>query len=98
MHSNRYTVQVREGAAYFTGPWNILDAVSSSLLLGGSACYFLRVQDGVRIAGALGAALKCFGLVDYLRSFSATGSLVRMISVRLILCLGLPPRVRQLSS
>ena len=80
-------MQVREGTAtYFTGPWNILDAVSSSLLLVGSVYHFLRVRDGVRIAGALGAALKCFGLVDYLRSFSATGSLVRMISVRLILC------------
>ena len=68
---------------YLTGPWNTLDAASSSLLLVGSAYHFLRVRDGVRMAGALGAALKCFGLVDYLRSFSATGSLVRMISVRL---------------
>ena len=32
--------------------------------------------------GAFGVALKCFGLVDYLRSFPATGSLVRMIAVR----------------
>ena len=73
---------------YFTGLWNILDAVSSSLLLVGSAYHFLRVRDGIQIAGALGAAVKCFGLVDYLRSFSATGSLVRMIVVRLACFMG----------
>ena len=76
-------MQVREGfAKYFTGPWNILDIVSSSLLLYASVCYFEGFTDGVRTAGALGVALKCFGMVDYLRSFPATGSLVRMISVR----------------
>ena len=76
-------MQVREGrATYFTGPWNTLDVASSSLLLVGSAYHFLRVKDGLRIAGAMGAALKCFGMVDDLRSFPATGSLVRMISVR----------------
>ena len=75
-------MQTREGrATYFTGPWNVLDVVSSGLLLFGSACHFEGLMDGVRTAGALGVALKCFGMVDYLRSFPATGSLIRMISV-----------------
>ena len=76
-------VQAREGCAtYLTGPWNVLDVVASSLLLIASAFYFVGLVDGVRTAGALGVALKCFGMVDYLRSWPATGSLVRMISVR----------------
>ena len=76
-------VQAREGCAiYFTGLWNVLDVVSSGLLLVGSACHFVGLMDGVRTAGALGVALKCFGMVDYLRSFPTTGSLIRMIVVR----------------
>ena len=67
---------------YFTELWNILDVCSSSLLCCASAYHFVRAKDGVQTAGALGVAFKCFGLVDYLRSFPATGSLVRMISVR----------------
>lgn len=76
-------MQTREGCAtYFTGPWNVLDVLSSSLLLGASVCHFVGAVDGVRTAGALGVALKCFGMVDYLRAWHSTGSLVRMISVR----------------
>ena len=60
----------------------MLDVVSSSLMLVGSGYHFERDIDWVRTAGALGVALKCFGMVDYLRSWPATGSLVRMISVR----------------
>ena len=78
-------VQAREGIVTFVTGWNILDILSSSLVLVASAHHFMRAKDGVRTAGALGVALKCFGLVDYLRSFPATGSLVRMISVRIIM-------------
>ena len=73
---------MRVGFFYFTGIWNLIDAGASGCLLAGGACHFLRSVAGVRSVGALGVALKCFGLVDYLRSFPATGSLVRMISVR----------------
>lgn len=45
----------------------------------------MRASGGVRAAGALGVAMKSFGLIDYLRSFSTTGSLIRMISVRSIM-------------
>ena len=76
-------VQAREGCTVYLTPWNRLGIVSSGLLLVGSACHFATVKDGVRTAGAMGVALKCFGLVDYLRSSPATGSLVRMVSVRL---------------
>lgn len=80
---DRHSLQAREGLkAYLTGPWNVLGVVTSTLLLIGSAFHFMRVGDGVRTVGALGVALKCFGLVNYLRSFPATGSLIRMISVR----------------
>ena len=62
--------------------WNALNVASNGLLAIGSGCHFVGATNGVRTAGALGVALKCFGMVDYLRSFQATGSLVRMISVR----------------
>ena len=70
----------------------MLGTVTSSLLVFGSACHFVRIRDGVQTAGALGVALKCFGLVDYLRSFLTTGSLVRMISVRTLVyhCVHIP--------
>lgn len=57
-------------------------SAQSGLILLGSALHFAGAADGIRTAGALGVALKCFGMVDYLRSWPATGSLVRMISVR----------------
>ncbi len=57
-------------------------SAQSGLILLGSASHFAGVADGIRTAGALGVALKCFGMVDYLRSWPKTGSLVRMISVR----------------
>merc|ERR1712185_515833 len=71
----------REGIFYFTGPWNVLDVAASICLLAGGTCHFTDVLGGVQTVGALGVALKCFGLVDYLRSFPRTASLVRMISV-----------------
>ena len=71
----------REGIFYFTGPWNLLDVAASVCLLAGGACHFRDALGGVRTVGALGVALKCFGLVDYLRSFPRTASLVRMVSV-----------------
>lgn len=56
---------------------------SSSCLLGGCVCYFAMLDpSGVRSVGALGVAAKWFGLIDFLRSFSSVGSLVRMITVR----------------
>ena len=75
-------MQGREGGATYLTAWNLLEDVSSILVAFGSACQLANVTDGVRTAGALGVALKCFGLVDFLRSFPATGSLVRMITVR----------------
>jgi hypothetical protein len=73
---------MKEGLVfYFTGLWNLIDCGASGCLLAGGACHFAGSLAGVRSVGAFGVALKCFGLVDYLRSFPATGSLVRMISV-----------------
>ena len=78
-------LQAREGCStYFSGPWNVLDVLSSGLLLFASVFHLVGAVDVVRTAGALGVALKCFGMVDYLRSYPATGSLVRMISVRIL--------------
>ena len=73
---------MRQGCVfYFSGPWNLIDCGASGCLIAGGACHFTGSLAGVRSVGAVGVALKCFGLVDYLRSFSATGSLVRMITV-----------------
>eukprot|EP01052_Picozoa_sp_SAG31_P034626 SAG31_NODE_4072_length_3614_cov_7.146230_1_plen_85_part_10 len=71
----------REGLFYFAGPWNLLDVAASVCLLVGGACHFKDALGGVHTVGALGVALKCFGLVDYLRCFPRTASLVRMVSV-----------------
>ena len=74
--------QVKEGVVlYFAGIWNLIDCGASGCLLAGGACHFAGSLAGVQSVGAFGVALKCFGLVDYLRSFPATGSLMRMISV-----------------
>lgn len=84
------TLQMKEGFLfYFTGLWNLIDCGASGCLLAGGACHFAGSLAGVRSVGAFGVALKCFGLVDYLRSFPATGSLVRMISVSRTLSVGL---------
>lgn len=75
-------IQARAGCASVLTTWNLLNTVSSVLVGFGSACHLARIRNGVKTSGALGVALKSFGLIDYLRSFPATGSLVRMISVR----------------
>ena len=72
----------REGIVYFTGPWNVLDVAASGCLLAAGVFYFGENDLGqMRSVGALGVALKCVGLIDYLRCFPQTASLVRMVSV-----------------
>jgi hypothetical protein len=70
--------------AYSSELWNIIDMLASSFLLAGVGCHFVGVAgaaSGMHPVGGMGCALKWFGLVDYLRAFQATGSLVRMITV-----------------
>ena len=76
-------MQLAQGGCrfYFTGPWNVLDITASGCLVAGGTCHFTGAFSGVQTWGALGVMLKWFGLVDYLRSFPGTASLVRMISV-----------------
>ena len=86
---------------YFTGLWNLIDCGASGCLLAGGACHFTGSLAGLRSVGAFGVALKCFGLVDYLRSFPATGSLVRMISVsrtlrQLVYCVSINDLIKPL--
>ena len=54
---------------------------ASVALLVGAAGHFLGHSDTVQSFGGLGVALKWFSSVDYLRGFSSTGPLVRMILV-----------------
>jgi hypothetical protein len=68
---------------YFLHGWSLIKLSSSSCLLVGCMCYFYGPVSKIRSVGAFGVAAKWFGLIDYLRSFSSVGSLVRMITVRL---------------
>ena len=76
---------VREGSTiYFSGPWNLVDVSASVSLLAGGVGHFTAHMSSVRTIGALGVTLKWLGFVDYLRCFEKTGSLVRIVLVRMI--------------
>ena len=75
---------VREGSTiYFSGPWNLVDVSASVSLLAGGVGHFTAHMSSVRTIGALGVTLKWLGFVDYLRCFEKTGSLVRIVLVRM---------------
>ena len=75
---------MREGSAiYFSGPWNLVDVSASLALLSGGVGHFTAHMASVRTIGALGVTLKWLGFVDYLRCFEKTGSLVRIVLVRM---------------
>ena len=79
---------MREGSAiYFSGPWNLVDVSASVALLSGGIGHFTAHMASVRTIGALGVTLKWLGFVDYLRCFEKTGSLVRIVLVRMSACL-----------
>ena len=79
---------VREGSTiYFSGPWNLVDVSASVSLLVGGVGHFTAHMASVRTIGALGVTLKWLGIVDYLRCFEKTGSLVRIVLVRMRRCL-----------
>ena len=76
-------LQVREGSAiYFSGPWNLLHVSASIALLVGGVGHFTNHMASVRTIGALGVTMKWVGLVEFLRCFEKTGSLVRIVMVR----------------
>eukprot|EP01052_Picozoa_sp_SAG31_P017697 SAG31_NODE_1222_length_9294_cov_4.099184_3_plen_192_part_00 len=59
--------------AYFAVPWNIIDISASSSLLAGVVCHFAGVvgaESGMHPVGALGCALKWFGLSFSVRRIS----------------------------
>ena len=64
--------------------WTVISLLAPGCLIAGVGCHFSGIvgaASGMHPVGALGSALKWFGLVDYLRAFPGTGSLVRMIIV-----------------
>jgi hypothetical protein len=61
--------------------WNGLDVVSGGCLAFACAMHFAGDDELVQSFGGFGVSLKFFGILDYLRSFRSTGSLVRMIMV-----------------
>ena len=65
----------------YVGLWNVIDISASVALLLGAIAHFDLLSGGVRTFGAVGVALKWLGLLDFLRCFDATGSLVRMVVV-----------------
>ena len=67
---------------YFKSIWNYTDLVGAGALLIAAIQGHLMGNPGfVESWGALGVMLKTFGTMDYLRSFPATGPLVRMLQV-----------------
>lgn len=84
---------VRMGRKQYLGPWNVIDSMSSIALLLAAASHFScsadrhwctefsLIRDGVEAFGAVGIGLKWIGAVYYLRCWSKTGSLVRMLTV-----------------
>jgi hypothetical protein len=66
---------------YFGSVWNLLDVGASIALVVGAAGHYQRSSDTVHLFGAIGVALKWFSATDYLRGFSSTGPIVRMIAV-----------------
>ena len=80
---------VRQGRKlYLSSLWNILETIGCSCLLVATGAYFAgqffldgRLDDVLQTAGATGTVLKWIGLMDYFRSFSRTGPLIRMVMV-----------------
>eukprot|EP01045_Picozoa_sp_COSAG04_P030807 COSAG04_NODE_5477_length_1602_cov_2.314039_3_plen_82_part_00 len=56
---------------------------SPACLLAGGLLHFAdsSPEQLIQTVGAVGVSLKWFGLLDWMRSFSRTGPLVRMITV-----------------
>ena len=69
-------------ALYMDSWWSSMDAAASACLLAGGLLHFADSSPQLlQTVGAVGVSLKWFGLLDWMRSFSRTGPLVRMITV-----------------
>ena len=74
----------RLGCALYTDSWwSSMDVAASACLLAGGLLHFAdsSPEQLIQTVGAVGVSLKWFGLLDWMRSFSRTGPLVRMITV-----------------
>ena len=60
----------------------MFDVFASISLLCGAIGHYAQLHESfVQSVGAAGVSLKWFGVLDYLRSFRSSGTLVRMIVV-----------------
>ena len=74
----------RQGRAiYWSTIWGAMDQVANLSLLLACVSHFFHFENEeiLQTSGAVGVALKFFLLLDFLRSFRASGPLVRMIVV-----------------